>query len=86
MRLERGLVVVHDGAPHAIRVDAVGDLQRFDSTLTASPAAISPALARSRPGCIWARGLTVILDVDKTLLSLTPSPARAAPLRQVAGR
>ena len=32
------------------------------------------------------QGLTVILDVDKTLLSLTPSPARAAPLRQVAIR
>ena len=32
------------------------------------------------------QGLTVILDVDKTLLSLTPSPARAAPLRQVALR
>ena len=32
------------------------------------------------------QGLTVILDVDKTLLSLTPSPARAAPLRQVAMR
>ncbi len=32
------------------------------------------------------QGLTVILDVDKTLLSLTPSPARAAPLRQVARR
>ena len=35
---------------------------------------------------IGTQGLTVILDVDKTLLSLTPSPARAAPLRQVAMR
>ena len=32
------------------------------------------------------QGLTVILDVDQNLLSLTPSPARAAPLRRVAMR
>lgn len=88
MRLERGLVVVHDGAPYAIRVDAFGDLQRFDSTtLTAPRAEISPALGALSAGLhMGTQGLTVILDVDKTLLSLTPSPARAAPLRQVARR
>ena len=88
MRLQRGLVVVHDGAPYAIRVDAVGDFQRLDGTaLTAPPVSISPVLGEVSAGVhMGADGLTVILDVDKTLASLTPSPAIAAPLRQVPRR
>ncbi|MGB1007057.1 MAG: chemotaxis protein CheW, partial [Thalassobaculaceae bacterium] len=88
MRLERGLVVAHNGAPYAIRVDAIGDLQNFDNTvITAAPAAITPVLDEVSAGVhMGASGLTVILDVDKTLGSLMPSPALAAPLRQVTRR